>query len=215
MNTLDPDDHTDRTPNAGARCTQPDPGGSHVDCTVVATWMSNGDATTRAMTLRELATIDPERTPDRDLCRVDVACEREVPAFEAITARLDPTLLGELGISVNGQDLQLAETTAGGVAAVLCNWADDIMIWEYSFAHWETGAPVSYDQWEGIYSFEDLYWTEAAGDTASNLMCVGRFDDSAAGVAAAAEASVFHSVSPTGDIVCELEEYDDEYDEDE
>ena len=50
----------------------------------------------------------------------------------------------------------------------------------------------------------------AVGDDGSNLMCVGRFDDPAAGIEAAARASIYDSVSSTGEIVCELDDDDED-----
>jgi hypothetical protein len=109
--------------------------------------------------------------------------------------------------TLNGDRLFRARTPHGEDVLVPDDSVKGVVTEFYSDASWLPGGPVVFDQNEGIYSYDGVYWARSVGDSEADCVCVGPYPNWRDGVSAAAEASSFHYVDQNGDIRCELDDW--------
>ena len=110
-------------------------------------------------------------------------------------------------VEINKIEAQVATTPSGDFGFVPSVETPGVEILAISSASWLPGGPAVFDQTETIYRFDNLCWSEARGDSDNQCVVVGQFEAEEQGIRAAAQSSVYFSVSDNGELTCELDEW--------
>ncbi len=107
-------------------------------------------------------------------------------------------------VDINGIEAQVATTPSGDFGFVPSVETPGVEVLAVSSASWLSGGPAVFDQSETTYRFDNLYWSEARGDSDNQCVVVGQFETEEQGIRAAVQSSVYFSVSDNGELTCEL-----------
>jgi hypothetical protein len=176
-------------------------------CTLHVDWYDEADAPCNFL-LSEVAAVE-QLALERNLAPRSFTsdCTNLVEVLECLAPFASPDLDES---EVNGTTVVIANGVGKGFAFVPGSSESGVEVLASGSASWLSGGPCEFHQYEALLRFGDLYWVETTGDSEQQLVAVGRFATKADGLAAAAEASAYFTVGPTGELVCELDEWPDD-----